>query len=64
MKDLFEGLDQMLCHYNKDGIMISTIHANNEFKSMLAEVKDFWDIAMNFSAPDNRQTYARHRKGE
>ena len=52
VKDLFEGLDKILRHYNKAAIRIAMIHADKEFKPRFEEVEDRWDIALNFSAPD------------
>lgn len=38
--DLFKGLDQVLLHYNKGGIMITTVHSDNVFKLILTGVID------------------------
>ena len=38
-------------HYNKVDILISRIHADNEFKTLLSELEDGWDVEINFSLP-------------
>ena len=48
---LFQGTDSFLQHYNKVDIIISCIHAENEFKTLLSELEDGWDVEMNFSLP-------------
>ena len=67
---LFEGIDNVLHHYNRADIYISVIHADKEFKPIFADLEDKWEIDMNFSlskehAPDikraNRTLQERFR---
>ena len=48
---LFDGLDVILRHYNKNGIWVSLIHADNKFRSIMSELVDIWDVEINFSMP-------------
>ena len=48
---IFAGLDVILRHYNKNDTWVSLIHADNEFKSIMNELEDVWDIEINFSMP-------------
>ena len=50
-KLLYEGIDNVLRHHNKDNILISCIHANSEFKTLLSKLNHGWDVNMNFSLP-------------
>ena len=50
-KLLYKGIDSVLRHYNKANILISGIHAENEFKTLLSELEDRWDVEMNLSLP-------------
>ena len=38
-------------HYTKADIIISRIHAYNEFKTLLRKLEDGWDVEMNCSLP-------------
>ena len=50
-ENFFAGIDMILRHYNKHGIYVSVIHADNKFQSILNELVDVWDIKLNFSLP-------------
>ena len=41
----------MLRYYNKNDIRVSLIHADNEFRSIMSELVDVWDVEINFSMP-------------
>ena len=48
---LFQGIDNVLRHYNRADIYVTVIHADNEFKPIFADLEDKWDVDMNFSLP-------------
>ena len=48
---LFSGIDKILRFYNHVGVYIKTLHADNEFRSILNELLDKWDIDINLSNP-------------
>ena len=48
---LVEGLDICLQKYNRAGITIKTIHADNEFKPALEVLLEEWEVNVNFSLP-------------
>ena len=51
MDVLYAGIDKVLRVYNRVGIYINTIHANHEFKTLLNDLEDQWEITLNFSNP-------------
>jgi hypothetical protein len=48
-KEYYRALDQILRHYNQAGFVITQIHCNGEFRSMMDKVKDDLDVNMNFT---------------
>ena len=48
---LFSGIDKILQFYNHVDIYIKMIHADNEFRSILHELLDKWDVDINFCNP-------------
>ena len=46
-----EGLDICLRKYNRAGITIKKIHADNEFKPALEVLLEEWEVNVNFSLP-------------
>lgn len=41
-KFLFQGIDDVLQHYNKSNIFISQIHSENEFRSIMEDLEENW----------------------
>ena len=50
--DLIKGLKAIIKEYNRLGVKITMIHADNEFRSIEQEVDDNFEIPFNFSNPD------------
>lgn len=48
---LYSGINNILCHYNKMEIYVTTIHADNDFRPLFTNLEDKWDIKINFSLP-------------
>ena len=50
---LYQAIDEVLRKYNQADVRIATIHADNEFRSVLKDliVSDEWDVDINFSNP-------------
>ena len=70
--DIYAGIDEALCHYNKVGYTITTIHADGEFESLMLRVEDELDIITNIANPDehvgdverlNRTIQEKYRTG-
>jgi hypothetical protein len=47
--EYYRAIDQILRHYNNAGFVITTIHCDGEYLSMMNKVKDDLDIEMNFT---------------
>ena len=45
------GIDDIIRHYNKANIYVERIHADNEFRTLIKELVNKWDVDMNFSLP-------------
>ena len=52
-KKFYQAIDEVLRKYNCADVSIGTIHADNEFRSVLKDliVSDKWDVEINFSNP-------------
>ena len=55
---LYQGLDVVMWKYNQASVQISTVHADNEFRSILNDliVSDEWNADVNFSNPGEHVT--------
>ena len=47
--ELFDGLDKMLCFYNKHGFYVKLLCADNEFQCIMEKIQDDLDVQMNFA---------------
>ena len=47
-----QGLDEEIHHFNKNGINITWLHLDNEFKCIKTEGEKRWNLKINLSAPD------------
>ena len=47
----FKCLDKLLCKYNSVGFTIAVIHADNEFKLLMDNVKYELGVAINYTNP-------------
>ena len=50
-ESLCSGVENILRHYNKNDIYVSTIHADNEFRSVIKMLEDKWKVHLNFCLP-------------
>ncbi len=50
--ELYKRLDKILRHYNSGGYEIKDIHCDQEFKSIMDDVKDGLDVKMNYTTTD------------
>ena len=57
---LCAALDNILRLYNTADIYITRIHADNEFKSVLRELDETWDVEFNFSSPQEHVPDIEH----
>ena len=48
-KLLFQGIYDVLRHYNKADIFISKISEDNKFRSIMKDINNKWEIKMNFA---------------
>ena len=44
-------LDNIFSVYNKAGIKITTIHCDNEFRPLMQELQDIYEVHMNYANP-------------
>ena len=51
-EEIYKGLDIVLRHYDKGGYVITKIHADGEFESLLLRIKDNMNIDVNIENPD------------
>ena len=50
-ESLFKGLVDILWYYNKADIVVTRIHAYNEFRTLMEELVDVWDVEIDFILP-------------
>ena len=46
-----QAIYNVLQHYNKAYILVSQIHADDDFRIIMIDLEDNWDIKMNFYLP-------------
>ena len=50
-ESLCSGIENILRHYNKNDIYVTTIHTDNEFRSVMKMLEDKWEVHLNFCLP-------------
>ena len=48
---LLAGLNHILWKYNKADVVISKLHADNEFKSVMEDLDEKWELDVNLAHP-------------
>ena len=56
-ESLYNGIDTVLCDYNKANMRIKVICCDNEFRTLMDEVADKVDIKMEYAAPREHQLW-------
>ena len=52
-EQLMSGLDDIIHHFNNiNGIEITWLHLDNEFRPLKKQLESRWDLKVNFCAPD------------
>ena len=49
---LISRLDNINHHFNKNGIAITWLHLDNEFRPIKKELEECWKLKINYSAPE------------
>ena len=49
-ESFYTAIDKVLCHINNAGFLVSQIHCDGEFKSLMDEIKDELNVDMNYTS--------------
>ena len=55
-----KALDNILRLYNKAGIYVTVIHADNEFRKIFRDIDEDWEVESNFSLPQEHVPDIEH----